>query len=73
MKLGVYSVRDNLTGFLEPQVSLNDAVAVRAFEQACANSSSVMGFRASDFSLYKIGEFDTETGFIESIPLEVIR
>lgn len=73
MKLGVYSMRDNLTGFLEPQVSINDAVAIRAFEQACSNTASVIGFRSSDFSLYKIGEFDTETGFVESVPLEVIR
>lgn len=73
MKYGVYAIRDNLTGFLEPTISVNDMVATRAFEQACANERSALGFRPSDFSLYKIAMYDTETGFIESIPLEVIK
>lgn len=72
MKLGLYAMRDNVQGFLLPQAFVNDATSLREFQLLCSKKDTVYGFRPSDFSLYKIGEFDTETGDINSIPLEVI-
>lgn len=62
MKLGVYAIRDNLTGFLSPTVEQNDASAIRNFEHAMANFNSLMYSHPKDYDLYRIGSFDTETG-----------
>ncbi len=73
MKLGVYSIRDNLTGFLTPVVEQNDNSARRNFEHAIAQPQSLMNSHVSDYDLYKIGLFDTDTGLIENIsPIELV-
>lgn len=72
MKLGIYAMRDNLQGFLSPSVQLNDAVALREFKLNMDRKDTVFNFEPQDFSLYKLGEFDTDTGKITVIPLEVI-
>ena len=72
MNLGLYAMRDNVQGFLIPQAYMNDATALREFQLLCNKKETVYGFRPSDFSLYKIGEFDTETGYVCSCVLEVI-
>lgn len=61
MKYDVYSVRDALVGFGFPVPMDNDAVAVRNFGETHKNVGS-----PEDFSLWKIGSFDTETGTIVS-------
>lgn len=69
MKFGVYCVRDIKSGFQTPTVQVNDAVAVRGFESAVLSSDSVLFTHASDFALYKIGEFDANKGKL--IPLDL--
>lgn len=71
MKYPVYSIRDVKVGF-DPTflVQSNDDAAVRAFEVAINNpGNSVMNYRPSDFELYKIGDFEVETGQFESCPV----
>lgn len=74
MKYPVYSIRDSLTGFMTPTLDQNDASAMRNFRVACEQSgSSLMFNRPADFSLYRIGIFDTDTGSLTPvIPPEVI-
>ncbi|WGL31294.1 nonstructural protein [Dipodfec virus UOA04_Rod_862] len=63
----VYSVRDHLTGFMTPVLEQNEAVAVRNFSMACDRlkvDSSVMAWRPSDFALYQIGSFDSDSGLV---------
>jgi hypothetical protein len=72
MKYGVYSIRDARTGFLPPTVDQNDSSAMRNFAHACMQKESLLFSHIEDYSLCKIGEFDTETGTISAQLPEVI-
>lgn len=69
MKFGVYAVRDLKVGFQSVTIQPNDAVAVRGFESTVLSSDSVLFTNAEDFSLFKLGEFDQESGRL--IPLDL--
>lgn len=69
MTFGVYAVRDLKVGFQSVTVQPNDAVAVRGFESTVINSDSVLFTHAEDFSLFKLGEFDQDSGRL--IPLNL--
>lgn len=65
MILNVYSIRDVKSGYMNPTFEINDAVAMRNFQFACQNTDSLLFAACSDFELYQIGRFDTESGTIE--------
>lgn len=68
MKYGIYSIRDAAAGvFTAPTIDLTDESAIRAFSQAVNNVGSMMNFLPSDFSLYRIGTLDLESGQINGI------
>lgn len=67
MILNVYSIRDEKTGFLSPTIDQNDAAAMRNFAHACMNVQSLFYTHAADYTLMKIGEFDSDTGLISTI------
>ncbi len=68
MIYGVYSIYDSAAGvFTAPTIDISDASAVRSFQQALANSGSIMNFKPDDFDLYQIGTFDVESGFLDSV------
>lgn len=68
MKYGIYSIRDAAAGvFTAPTIDLTDESATRSFSQAVNNVGSMMNFVPSDFSLYRIGSLDVESGQIEPI------
>lgn len=65
MKYGIYSIRDAAAHvFTAPTIDLSNETAIRGFSQAINNSGSTMNFAPSDFSLYRIGTLDVETGEI---------
>uniref|UniRef100_A0AAU8AZM5 Nonstructural protein n=1 Tax=Dulem virus 171 TaxID=3145648 RepID=A0AAU8AZM5_9VIRU len=66
MKYPVFAIRDSKVGFLSPTIDENAFTATRNFEHAVMNPQSVMNSHPADYSLYEIGQFDTETG--ELIP-----
>jgi len=68
MQHGVYSVFDSKAkAFIPPFFMSNDDVAVRLFAE-CANDNSHNFCKFStDFTLFKIGFFDDESGLIESL------
>lgn len=72
MKISVYSIRDEKVGFLNPTFEQNDEVAMRNFVHAVQNSDTILKSHKSDFKLYKIGVFDTNTGDIQSIVPDLI-
>ena len=73
MKYPMYSIRDAKVGFMTPTVDQNDAAAARNFEHAVLNSASLMNSHPADYSRYKIGEFDTESGaVVPCLPEHVI-
>lgn len=71
MLYNVYSIRDIYTGFLSPVVELNDNAAKRNFSHAVNQPESLMHTSAKDYSLYFVGQYDTDSG--EVIPASPIR
>lgn len=71
MKFGIYAVRDLKVGFQSFSIQPNDAAAVRGFESTVINSDSVLSTHAEDFSLFKLGEFDAESGRIAALDLPI--
>lgn len=69
MKFGVYAVRDLKVGFQSVTIQPNDAVAARGFESTVLSSDSVLFTHSEDFSLFKLGEFDQDSGRL--IPLDL--
>lgn len=67
MTFGVFAIYDQKTGYLTPTFEPNDMTAERNFEHACGNRSSVLWSHPSDFSLRKIGIYDTESGLITAL------
>lgn len=69
MKKNLYAIRDLKVGFLAPMVDDNEDTAIRNFEYACAHND-IINFAPTDFELYHIGTFDTDSGVIDpcSIP-----
>lgn len=71
MKLPVYAIRDVRSTFTGLTVDTNDATASRNFAHAVMQVGSIMNSHPQDFSLYRLGEFDTDTGVL--IPLSPIH
>lgn len=68
----VYSILDVNVGYGMPVVQDNHAVAMRNFENACCDKSSVFATHSADFSLWCIGTFDSDSGIMESAAPEKI-
>ena len=64
MKVGLYAVRDAKTGFLTPTADVNNATAMRNFAHAIMNHESLMYTHPTDYQLWYLGDFDTETGIL---------
>ena len=63
MKYGVYSIRDQLVGYMNPTVAANDDAAIRYFTMLVNDPSGTMvSSQPQYFDFYKIGEFDLEKG-----------
>lgn len=68
MKYGIYSIRDAAANvFTAPTIDITDESAIRAFSQAVNNAGSMMNYCPSDFSLYRLGTLDVESGSIDPI------
>lgn len=68
----MHAIKDTKTGFLQPTCDINQETAVRNFAQAVNRKDTIMGFSPSDFELYKVGEYDTESGIITPCPADFI-
>jgi hypothetical protein len=64
MKMQIISVRDIKVGqYQRPIACESKGVAIRAFMDACApGNPSDISKHPRDFELWKVGEFDSETG-----------
>lgn len=74
MKYPVYCVRDTKVGFdTQFIVQANESAAVRGFTFMVNNPGNMPSFAPSDFELYQIGEFETDSGvFTAVIPAQFI-
>ncbi len=73
MILQLYCVYDNkLEEYLPPFHSANDATAVRAFEGAISQETHDFHTHSEDYSLWLIGNFETEKAQILCEPIHCI-
>lgn len=64
MKILLTCIHDTLSGFGSPSQAVSEAHAVRSFVDAVKNNG-FMSRHVADFSLWKLGEYDLDTGKIE--------
>lgn len=67
MKYGIYSVKDQLVGFMSPTLDKNDDCARRNFKSSVNRMDHDGDYIVNDLALYCIGEFNVETGCITSM------
>lgn len=65
----IYSIRDIKTGFMIPTMDNNDESAFRNFAFSIGNSDSLFTYFPSDFSLYCLAAFDSDSGLISPLSL----
>lgn len=66
MLKNIYVIRDYKVGYTNLVLDLNDDVAIRGFK-SILTPDTLQYNNPKDFALFKVGIFDTETGFIEPI------
>jgi len=72
MKLNVYAVLDSkLAAFMTPFFCVNNAVACRMISGACNSGDSILSVSPSDFNLYSVGSFDSDSGLLTSLDAPV--
>lgn len=71
MTYNLYSVHDIYTGYNLPFYDSSDGAARRAYETAIEDNA-VMATHRDDYQLRKLGTFDSDTGIIKSMEIEVI-
>ena len=71
MIIGVYCVKDEKQGFLSPSFDLYDSLAIRGFSYSLSQQG-IMSFAPEDYSLWKLGTFDTDTGLSSMDPQLII-
>lgn len=67
MITGLYAIKDAKSTFMPCTVDVNDATAVRNFEHAVCQPDSLLASHPNDFALFKVGEYDNETGVISPL------
>ena len=72
MKYPLYSYKDEKVGFMPPVCESSDVTAVRRFTYDINTGNDFMGQFPDDYKLYKVGEFDTDKGKINTIVPELI-
>lgn len=64
MKLSMYCMKDELNGFTCPIPLPNDEIAGRYLKDQ-ANENPTIKNSPEHFSIWKVGEFDSETGLFD--------
>lgn len=65
LKVGIYSIKDDLAGFMNPFCEHSNEGAERQLELLCKKDGTLFGLHPEQFNLFKIGVLDTETGDID--------
>lgn len=64
MKVLIFAIKDELVGFMNPTFEQTEQVALRNFSFAINKADSLLYTNAKDYSLWLLGEYDTEKGII---------
>jgi hypothetical protein len=63
MKVNAYSIYDSAAGaYNTPFFMHNDAMAIRAFQDNANDNESMISKHPSQFTLFKVGEYNDEDG-----------
>ena len=60
----LYAIKDVKSGFSDPCVQPNNAVAVRSFMLQVPSLSEEIGIPLSDLQLWYLGQFDADSGML---------
>lgn len=66
MKMCLFSIKDLKAGYQQVFLSANEAVAMRDFGQICSKPDTNYYSFPADYELWKVGEFDTDTGICDT-------
>lgn len=67
MRLKIYAIKDTKVAFMTPVYYQNDAVAMRDVKNAVNDpKENIINKNIDDIQLWKLGEFDDQTGEIIS-------
>lgn len=66
------AIHDSKTGFLTPACHVSQEAAVRDFVALCRNSEAAVSQFPEDFTLVRLGVYDSETGAILPEPTNTI-
>lgn len=73
MDYNLYSIFDAATStFGVPLAQENDATAMRAFAHECMKKESLWNSHPTDFVLYQVGVFESNSGDIQTCPPKII-
>ena len=75
MIYNLYSMRDDKISFMSVMMDVSDGSAIRNFQLAVTKPETVYSSFSDDFSLYRLGTFNSEDGVIkpEQPPVMVCR
>lgn len=69
MLKNVYTIFDKITGeFAPPTVEVNDSAFIRQIKVLLSDKKNMFYTAAGDYGVYKLGEYDTQTGCISPSP-----
>lgn len=68
MIYNMYSIQDVMIGFNSPFIMKNDEIATREYNNFLENNPN-----AKDMRLFRIGEFNEETGEIKTIIPQIVQ
>lgn len=74
MKLGLYSIRDELVGYGKPFALPSDEVAIREFRnQVNSETPNLLNTNKSDMVLFKLGSYDDQSGEVFPEHISLLR
>ena len=65
MILKIFTIKDKKSNFGQLFTEQNQLVALRNFNELCNSKDTMINKYPEDYSLYEIGEYDTETGEVK--------
>lgn len=73
MILEIYSIRDEASGlYVGIQTDQTELTAIRNFDYALS-SNELMRFRAEDYSLWRVGRWDNQTGVLDACDPVIVK
>lgn len=73
MSKQLFAIRDNVAkSFNSPFADANEVNPKRSFLNLCKDKKTIVGTNAEEFSLWRLGEFNEETGEVTNNPEKLL-